>query len=293
MTESQTLSAASTPPRWIVRLQFCALIALTFALLYFAVSRPLLAAGTARPVVPTTSFESLPAALAISALLLGLALIVRLVLDDPLRGVAAVLIGVALWLTPSGNIDQWLTLRNVVPGPATAASYAPLLVEHLLWSAVFVVMAILAGVGGRTARQVFALDQPAKVRAAIVQNLLLTTALGLVLILILMGPRGETHRGQVYFAVAVGFLVAGWLAHLATHVEHPLAYWPAPVLAGFVALLFSIWKPMLPPPYDHLNNIPAWGFARPLPIEMIAVGGAACLWAARSAHQHHRAPASG
>ncbi len=252
-------------------------------MLYLAVSRPLLPAGEWRPIVPTSSAEMLPAAGALAALLIGLAFAARLVARDPLHGLEAVFIGVALWLTPSGNIDHWLTARNVVPGPATAASYAPLLLEYLLWGPVVVGMVLVAGAGGSGWRKSLALDQPAQVRARIVQSLLLTTAVGLILIFILMGPRGATHRGQVYFAVAVGFALAGWAAHAATRNEHPLGYWPAPLLAGVVALLISIWKPALSSPYDHLNNIPAWGFARPLPLEMLAVGTAAALWAARSA----------
>ena len=105
-----------------------------------------------------------------------------------------------------------------------------------------------------------------------------------VLVLILVGPRvGHTYRGQVYFAVAVGFIVAVLVARRVTGVRGIIWYLPGPLLVGLLGVLLAAWRPGLGAGYEHINVIPAWGLVRPLPVEMVGVGLVAILLTLRAA----------
>ena len=114
--------------------------------------------------------------------------------------------------------------------------------------------------------------------------LLTTTVVICVLMLSLTGSVvGHTLRGQVYFAVTVASAAGVFAATRVVSVRSPIWYWPAPILAGLLGMLIAAFKPdlMLPAGYDELNSIPAWGLARPLPVEMVGVGVVVALWTVR------------
>jgi hypothetical protein len=120
-------------------------------------------------------------------------------------------------------------------------------------------------------------------------GLLLTTLIAGALALVLTGaPLAYTRRGQVYFALLVGFLAAVFVTSrvMRSSTPHlpgtlsPAWCWPAPFLLGVIGLTVAAVSPglMLPPGYERLDTIPAWALARPLPVEMIGVGLVGVLW---------------
>ena len=102
--------------------------------------------------------------------------------------------------------------------------------------------------------------------------------------LILSGPRvGHTYRGQVYFAVALAFVIAVLVARRVTGARGIIWYLPGPLVVGIVGVLLAAVRPGLGAGYESINIIPAWGLVRPLPIEMVSVGVAAILLTLRAA----------
>jgi hypothetical protein len=190
-------------------------------------------------------------------------------------------------------MDDWLIQRNLVPGAPTSAPYWSLLGDYVyLLLGVAGACAILnllagrqdgAGTASQSIRQAFGLTAPPDQRRAGLLALLITTVVSGVAVFILTGPPlGETYRGQVYFAVALGSFAGVFVAHRAVKVDDPLWYWPAPLLLGIIGLVVAALKPgLMLPPDCHLNTIPAWGLSRALPIEMVGVGLVGTLWMLR------------
>jgi len=99
---------------------------------------------------------------------------------------------------------------------------------------------------------------------------------------LLCGPRvGATLRGQVYFAAAVAPIGGVFAGHYLTNVRDYAWYWPVPILVGVIGLFVAMASPALPAPYTQINVLPAWGAARPLPIEMIGLGFIGVHWMVR------------
>jgi len=116
-------------------------------------------------------------------------------------------------------------------------------------------------------------------RVAALLALAIVVILASVFISKLMGPSlGETYTKQVYFAVAVGFWGAVFIARYLTGVDRPGWLWLAPLLVGLIGVLLAAWRPELPAPYRADNSKPAWNLARPLPIEMVSAGLLGILW---------------
>jgi len=197
-------------------------------------------------------------------------------------------------------MDDWLKLRQPIPGPAQAAPYWPLLAEYVYWAAALAAV-VAAGcapwptrgaAGGQTGRRARDWQRtlgwdtgPAALRDGLIA-LGLTVVIGAVLISVLTGPRvGHTYRGQVYFAVGAAFLVAVLVARRVSPAAGLIWYLPGPLLVGICGVVLAVWKPALPAGYEHINVIPAWGLVRPLPIEMISVGTVAVVLALRSSRR--------
>lgn len=196
------------------------------------------------------------------------------------HGLLTVALALAIWAYSGGTMDDWLKYKNTTIGPPSGAAYVPLLGEYLYWGIV-VALAYWATVGT---------SPPAGEPRASLQNGLTAAAITIVvsalLISILSGPRiSDTRHGQVYFSVAVGFILAVMTANRVCGVRDPIWYLPAPLIVGLLGVLYACAKPALGISYANINVIPANGLVRPLPIEMITVGIASILLTLRAANR--------
>jgi hypothetical protein len=192
-------------------------------------------------------------------------------------------------------MDDWLLLQNrLVQGPR-GTPYWPLLGEYVYLAVVIAGVAALGGwtllgqgvsdgVARRAAlRQTFALDGGGTSWREGISALLVTAVVAGILMFILFGPReGHTRRGQVYFAVALAFILGVTAAQRLTRVHHAAWYWPAPFVVGIAGVLLAAFRPALPQPFHQLDMLPAWGLVRALPVEMVGVGVAAVIWTLRT-----------
>jgi hypothetical protein len=193
----------------------------------------------------------------------------------------AVAAAVALWAMLGGGMDDWLRNRNPAPGSPSGAAYWALLPELLAWAALFAAVAATLTRLGATPGPV-AKPESRKENAWLA--LLLTCAVGAGVTMLLMGPRlAWTLRGQVYFAVGVGFWGGAVVAFRTTRCANALAYWPAPFIVAALGLAWAALRPGLGGEYASINVIPAWGLARPLPAEFASVGVLGALLGLRSA----------
>jgi hypothetical protein len=207
-------------------------------------------------------------------------------------------LALALWAAEGGRrggtMDEWLIQRNPAVGPPASAPYWRLLPDYVyLLVAVAGAAVASARLGARgdqapwrvQLRRTLALDMPGEQRRSGVAALLAAAVVAGVAALILMGPAvAATYRGQVYFAVGIGLFAGVFVAQRLVKTRGLLWAWLAPFLLGTVGLVLAALRPqfMLPPPYQHLNTIPAWGLARALPVEMVGIGLVGALWMLRS-----------
>jgi hypothetical protein len=282
---------------WAGRLCLAAAVVLLWAGLHYAVDATVLARGLDRPVVVLIGDGGVVAAVAILLLLLAGALVGELVSGrrDATAGLLVVGFALALWAWQGGTMDDWLKMKNPIAGPPTAAAYWPLLAEYVYWAVVVVAILTLAAWwnrspadarSGKNWRRVLGLDVTATARRDGITALIVSVVVAATLVLILMGPRVEhTHRGQVYFAIALAFVLAVLIARRVTGVRGVIWYLPGPLVVGIAGVLLAAWKPGLGAGYENINVIPAWGLVRPLPVQMVAVGVAAVLLTARAARR--------
>lgn len=290
--------------RWWGRLRCLALVGLLWAGLHYLVLEGILGRGLERPVTLVAGHGSILATTtAIFILGLGALLAVRMPgRHRRERGLLVVALSLGLWATEGGTMTHWLTLLNSTVGPPVGRVYWPLVGEYVLLAVLMTGVAASgnvfgsgpAGAAGGTVRDrlraTFGFDLSATDR---VQGLAALAGASVILalaLLLLSGPSyGSTQRGQVYFAVVVGGVIGVYAAARLFRVRHPIFFWPAPIVVGFIGALVAAFRPalLIPPEYNQLNHIPAWGLARPLPVEMVGVGVAACLWALRATSAAH------
>lgn len=297
MSVAKTSNEAVSASPWVARVRLVLAMALVWAGLHFVIDQTVLARGLQRPVVILASGSGLLAALAV-AVVLWIGAVVGTLLAGVRENTGTLfVIGVALalWAAGDGTMDDWLLLQNQLVQDPRGAPYWPLLGEYVYLGVVIAGVAALGGwsllgqrvsdAGARRAalHRTFALDAGGTSWREGVSALLVTAVVAGVLMFLLFGPReGHTRRGQVYFAVAVAFILGVMAARRLTRVRHPLWYWPAPFVVGIVGVLLAAFKPALPQPHHHLDMIPAWGLVRPLPVEMVGVGVAAIIWTLRT-----------
>lgn len=266
---------APTASVWPQRLRLALIVGVVCAALTWLSGYSVLSRGLGRPLVlimQLGSFTSLAAA----AVILGGAILAAATSRGDKRRDALLVVGWSLAILASSGalMDQWLELRQPLPGLPTGAPYLALLPDYALLAVLTVAAAALAG--GRATRA----SRPAAPQ--LIEGLkasLITIAVAIVILYFANGPRTDvTRRGQVYFAVVLAFYVAIALARNATRVSSAIWYWPCPLIVGVIGLLYAALRPGLPFPYDQINNIPAWGPARALPVEMVGVGLLASLW---------------
>lgn len=271
---------------WVahVRLVFCAVV--LWAGFSFVIDQFLMPIGYQRPPTLLVGCGGPLTALGSLLVVLVFAVIATALLpsrDQPTL-LLALGLGLAAWSAGRGTIDDWLIMVNPAPGPATAAAYLPLLLEGM-WLAVLVlatacVPLLLAPAGRRAPTVLSLLAQIAgggspKAAHAGPLALLATVSVAGVVVTLLSGPIvGATLRGQVYFAVFVGFFGGTLLARRLAGPAAPIWFWSAPIVLTLLGALLAVLQPgrFLGPEYAQLNIHPALGLVRPLPVEMIGVG---------------------
>ncbi|MEW6200191.1 MAG: hypothetical protein AB1601_16185 [Planctomycetota bacterium] len=304
-----TAISATTSPLtvWTGRLRFAAALGVVWAALHF-LAGPLLPRGVDRPLVLVASpYGALAGLTVIGVVWLGAAITALLIGPQPRRA-AMVVIGVALALWTAehgrlgGTMDDWLIFRNEVPGPPRGAPYWGLLLDYLyLAVAIAGAHTIFGWVAARQTghepraalRRAWGVGRPAREWRQGLMALAATTVVGGAAILLLMGPTsGWTLRGQVYFAVALGFFAGVFVANRLVPVRDALWFWPAPLVLGVIGVVAAgLWPALMLPPDCQLDTLPAWALARPLPIEMVGVGLAGGFWTLRPRAAH--APSAG
>jgi hypothetical protein len=236
---------------------------------------------------------SLPAVLVWS--LAGVYLAMRIAAPaDPLRSLLYWGVGLALWAAAGGDMDDWLIDSEPSPGPGRGAPYLRLLVEYVPLLLITVGVALIGRIampGSRSAnaagwtgalRDALNLSRPATWRDGVLALVTCAAIAGAAMI-VLMGPAiAHTRCGQVYFAVAVSFWAAVKLTRRISRARHPACYWLAPFPVGIAGLLIAAYQPTLPGGYNAINAIPSSALARPLPVELVAVGVASVIWTLRA-----------
>jgi len=292
------IETSETMPKrsaWAGKLRLTLAVALLWAGLHYVADSTVLARGLDRPVVVLAGDGGVVAALAVLLLLLVGALVGELLCGrrDGTQGLLVVGFALALWVWQGGTMDDWLKMKNPNAGPPTGAAYWPLLAEYAYWTVVVAATLALAGWRSRSSghapsprgwRGALGLETKPGARRDGITALIISAAVAVALVYVLTGPRVEhTHRGQVYFAVAVAFAVAVLIARRLTGARGLIWYLPGPLIVGIGGVLLAIWKPGLGAGYENINVIPAWGLVRPLPVEMVGVGLVAILLTARAA----------
>lgn len=297
MSVAKTSNGAVPASPWVAGARLVLAIALVWAGLHFVIDQTVLARGLQRPVVILASGSGLLAALAVGVVLWVGAVVGTLLagVRENTRTLFVIGVALALWAAGDGTMDDWLLLQNQLVQDPRGAPYWPLLGEYVYLGVVIAGVAALGSwslLGQRVSdaaarraalRRTFALDAGGTNWREGVSALLVTAVVAGVLMCVLFGPReGHTRRGQVYFAVALAFILGVMAARRLTRVRHPLWYWPAPFVVGIVGILLAAFRPALPQPHHHLDMIPAWGLVRPLPVEMVGVGVATIIWTLRT-----------
>lgn len=277
------------------RARFVAATIVVWAGLYYLVGTYILPPGLDRPVVLVNSHHGpLAGLLVVFAVWLAAAIAILIAgIGDGRRPLVVIGLALALWAYQGGmrggTMDSWLILQNVEPGPPAGGAYWPLLADYLY---------LLLAIGGaclitwlpagwnRPQPAIPPRDsapRPKGTRTAQTDGLIAlgtTVIVAAVAISILSGPAAaDTWRGQVYFAVGVGFFAGVWAASKAVARLDIRWIVPAPLLLGLMGIVVAGVSPALalPAGHDQLDMIPAWALARPLPVEMVGVGLVALL----------------
>jgi hypothetical protein len=284
------VQTVGVPNVWIARARFVVSTAIVWAGLHFAVGHLVLPTGLDRPLVLISAQPGpLAGLLLIPVLWVGAAVATIVLAARNQRGPLMVIgLALALWAfeggRSGGTLDDWLILCHAEQGPATARAYWLLLGDYaylLLAVAGAYVIAGMLSVRGSAGEEGASRPGEAPRAAAGAGALLIAAGVAVAAMVYLMGPNlADTRRGQVYFAVGVGFALGVYVARKVVKVETRLWYWPAPLVAGVVSAVVAAISPtlLIPEGYREINTIPAWGPVRALPIEMVGVGLLISMW---------------
>lgn len=281
---------------WLARARIAVAAAIVWALLHY-VGSLVLPHGLDRPIVLSASpWGPLGGLLIVITIWVGGALATLIVGGGQGARLPLMVIGwgLALWAFEGGSnrgtMQSWLALCHDKPGPPTAGPYLRLLVDYVYFllavGGVYLLPWLLARRGPSTgAPETLGVycgwGLPSKQLSSGLTGMAVAIVVGGVLTFILTGRFvNEVLRGQVYFAVGVGFMGAAYASRRVTALRDLRWLWPAPFVVGILGLLVAAAKPdlLLGPGYNQLDIIPAWGLARPLPVEMVGVGLLALTW---------------
>jgi hypothetical protein len=291
-------SAEGVPRRssWAGKLCLAAAIGVLWAGLHFVADATVLSRGLDRPVCVLVGDGGIIAGLTV-LVLVGVGALLGTLLCGRREGAQGLLVagvGLALWASQGGTMDDWLKMRNTIAGPPDGAAYLPLLAEHVYWAlvvgAVFLLTRWRRLSAGGSAASAGSARVPRRTTGVALRDgllaLIITAAAAAVMMLVLTGPRaGHTYRGQVYFAVAVAFALGALAARRVTGARGFSWYLSAPLIVGFIGVAVAAARPALGGAYANINVIPAWGLVRPLPIEMVSVGLVAIILTLRAANR--------
>ena len=278
-----TISSADRSTRqsgWLRNLVLGTSVAVLWLVLAYGIEKTILPRGLNRPLCVLVGEGGIVPALGIALFTVIGALAAAWIMRGKQvgDGLFVVTLSLAIWAFAGGTMDEWLKYKNTALGPPSGSAYTPLLGEYIYWAIVIALAFIAAGGKPR-----LALSKKEGLGNGLTA-LVITVAIATLLIAILSGPRlSHTYHGQVYFSVAVGFILAVMSANRICGVREPIWYLPAPLIVGVIGVLYAIVKPSLGITYAYINVIPANGLVRPLPIEMVAVGVAAILLTLRAA----------
>lgn len=240
--------------------------------------------GGAAPMALTAGAGGMLFGLVFAVLLVMVAFFARVLCgaQNPAWVGALLCSAVGVWLLAggmrSGTMDAWLIYQQPTPGAGQGGPYIRLLPDYILL--LVVALAIHMVIARRSAPSTSngALPTPVEYRALLIQCLIAA-----VVLYIAMGARfGATYRGQVFLAVYLGFLLGTLAAVHFTEVRRLGVYLGGPFVLGILGLVVAGLSPKLPAPFSEVNTIPVWALARPLPIEMIALGALGVCWALKT-----------
>ena len=299
VSENPTVAARSWPQR--LRLIVAAL--LIWAGLQYLLNATLMAPGLARPATLAASHHPVLAALGLAIILLVGSLVAARVAGSAYShpGLLTAALGLALWVIPAGTMTEWLMYANPQVGPPTGAAYWPWLLNTCG----------CCSDGGRGGSDRDPLTALASLDAHHPRGIPPTVGLHSRAVRASMGYSrccfhachwradadpdragdfGSDLAGPGVLRRRRGQRCGTFAACRVLRVTEPIWYCRAPILAGLIGVLVATIRPalLLPAAYAHLNSIPAWGLARPLPIEMVGVGVAVCLWALRASQRSPR-----
>ena len=282
MNTIESTQSVSHTPKWLGKLGLVLWVALLWAGLHYLTQLAGLSRGMNRPTCALLAGGGLFPALII-LVIAGLgAVLWKFCCRRPCFGAGMLAVGLALaiWAYSGGTMDDWLIWINPSAGPPSGKAYVPLLLEYAFWLVLIVAVFWLTEQNELTARRT------SKQIITGLSALGATVAIAAALLMILSGPRiGHTYHGQVYFSVAVSFLLSVIVARRLTDNPEMIWFIPAPLIVGVLGVLLAIVRPGLGETYANINVIPAWALVRPLPIEMVSVGLVAILLTLRTANR--------
>jgi len=297
MTAIETLPAHHPAPSWTERLRMVAGAGMIWACMHYVVDDGLLWRGDARPVVLMASQAGFVRGLLAAGLLGVLGLVVGLVMPrrdgtGPLMVFGLALVG---WAALGGTMDDWLILQHPVVTAGDGGPFFALISDYVVLLIVVVVLVKMFGYDGRdhgpddrpSWRAVLGADGTAAETRNGVVHLTVGVAVAAVVIYLLAGPGLEhTHRGQVFFGVAVGCMAAVSAARSVTGPVAAIWSWPVPFVVGLLGLILAAVSPELPGGLAGLDVFPPWGgLARALPAEMVGVGLVTIIYTRRAWHR--------
>ncbi len=271
---------------WVRRVRFAGATAIAWAAFHW-VGGVILPAGFERAPVLIAGPMGFGGGLLVTLLICLAAGAARLVVGPDIgrRPLMAVALGLALWAAEGGRLggtmDDWLIHVNEEVAAPVGTPYWQLLPDYLLlivgFGGAWLVVRRLGGTprsGSAVVNAKPASPGPVSLKDGLTA-LVTTTLVGALAIHLLTGPADYwTYRGQVYFAVGVGFLLASYAGRWTAKVYDPLWYLPAPFVVGLLGVVVAGMRPefSLSSAYGQINSLPAWALVRALPIEMVGMG---------------------